>query len=261
MTDQFAQWRQWVEDDVYCIPQDVIGLIPGKYQTKMGQRFVGVAVWLDDDGVLQFIRDGKEITDEKKRYQIFDFVRPVSEEQYEFVTKDHAGDPIYDKLPQTLKDLGVRLKLLTLVPFEIKNREDAESCADAQHVLKQIENTINNQYKDAKEPFNLKLKAVKEMHEPLLDFAKDRRKPFMAALTGYLQKQNDKKGVKGQLGKAISLRSYTLVELSDYKAAFAYFVQEKPDAFKDFVLKLARADVEKGGTPPGIKTTEDRRAQ
>lgn len=235
---------------------------PGRYRLKRNGEWKGVAIWYDAQGVLNVLVDGEAIPHVGMSQVWTSCARhPISETEYErLVGADDASDPIYAALPDDAEGLLERVRRLAAIPTAIDDADEARRLADAAHLLKQIETRCAETYKDAAAPHAEKIGRLKVLWGEPEGLAKAARDPVMSALTRFLKGKNEPGGVKGQLGRAISLRTYSVLEITDYDAALAHFVKADPEAFKKTVEKLARAAI-KNGEVPGVKHTEDKRAQ
>lgn len=259
---QFDVWRDWVKRGLRAIPQDHTGFVPGFYRTKMGDKPVGVAIWHDDDG-LQFQRDGVSIDSDKKREEVYAFCSPCSKSDFDWLVSDHSTDPVYAKLPSSIGGMLDRVRHLACIPIIVDDEEGAGLQADIAHQLKQIENQATKDLKEAQAPLHKQMKEMKMAWDNVIQTAQAARSKRVVALTDYLKTKNEPKGVKGQLGKAVSLRTRTTFVIHDLEAALNCFLKSGHLAdFESTVEKLVRAELRKGNDAvPGVDYGEERKAQ
>ena len=235
---------------------------PGRYRLKRGNEWAPVAIWHDESGNLIVLsRDAVVAPDRQPSVWMSCARYPISEAEYERLLNGDIDDPVYAKLPTDSAGLKKRVAAISQLPTAIENSDDARLLADAAHVLKSIEKDCAERYKSAAEPLEGKIAALKADWKKPSEDAVTVRKPIMAALAEFLKKKNEPGGVRSQLGKAISLRTYKAIEVTDYPAAFGWFASKDPEAFRAIVEKLARAAIKAGEDVPGVIETEDRRAQ
>ena len=236
---------------------------PGRYRHRRNGSWTPVAIWHDESGVLFFLSNGEFINDPQMRSHIWTSCakHAISENEYErLMSGANEFDPVYAALPDDAAKLRARVEKIATIPFVIDDADTARYFADAAHLLKSIETRCNETLKDEKAPLEEKLNALKAKWGEPAELAKAVREPLMNALTKHLKTKNTPGGVKGQAGRSISLRKYDRLEITDYEAALAHFVEKDPEAFRKTVEKLARAAL-KTGKVPGAKFVEDKRTQ
>jgi len=262
IADQYAIWRGMLETgDVSPMHLRNSDIHPGRYKTKMGERWVPVAIWRDGENVLHFWRDGKPIEDAGKRLDIYSYCRPVTEKEYEWIGSDKSGDAIYSEIPSDPVKLRARVERIAAIPAVIEDGDDARRMSDIAHVLKQIENICSEREKAEAAPLKKKLADVKARWGFPAELAVAARAPVLREITRHLKSKNEPGGAKGSIGRSLSLRTYTVMEIDDYPLALAHFVETQPEKFRETVEKLARAAIKAGEKVPGAKETEDQRAQ
>ena len=258
---QFDTWRGWLREGAEAVPQDAGDLQPGKYKTKMGDRWVAVAIWYDAERALQFVRDGYKIANYSKQLEIFSYCRPVDDAEYDRIVAGPNGDPIYERIPDNYLALLAHVKALASKPCKIANGKDAERVADLAHALKAVEKKAKTKLDEETARAKEEIAQAKARWSETETIAKTARAVVMGSLQRHLEAKNEPGGAKSQLGRAISLRSYQTIEITDYAAALAHFVEQDPEAFSSVVEKLARAAVKAGVDAPGVKEVTERRAQ
>lgn len=235
---------------------------PGRYRLRRNGEWRPVAIWIDHDGVKRVLL-GNQLVDSDQHGAIWISCarHAISETEYQELIAGPVDDPVYARLPEEPEHLRGRVERLAAIPTSIENSDDARRLADVAHVLKQIEKTCDERQRELSAPHKEAIGAIRERWGVPCELAIAAREPVMRALATYLKGKNEPGGVKAQLGKAISLRAYKTVEITDLEAALAHFVKEDPEAFTPVVEKLARAAIKTGETPPGVREIEDRRAQ
>jgi hypothetical protein len=257
---QFDRWREWVATKQWHAAVNIAEFVPGYYKTKMGKRFVQVAIWRDADGE-HMTRDGQYIADLSKRLEIWTYCTVVSGEMYDDLIADKSGDPVYAKLPTDAAGLLSRVKALAAITASIDTPDDAARLADVAHALRAAAKIAEDTQKELVDPLKAQIKRANAIWGEIVEFAEVARAPVMGALERYLGGKNEPAGVKGQLGRAISLRTDKTLEITDYGAALSHFVKAAPEEFSSIVEKLARAALKKGEAVPGAKLVEVKRAQ
>lgn len=234
---------------------------PGRYRAKNGERYAPVAIWKQDGAVIM-LRDGQMVPpSEQSRLWTWCAQNPISPDAYErMASGEQASDPIYAALPDAPAQLLARIQAIGAMPSSPSTSDEAERLADAAHLLKTIEKRADDTEKELSAPLKAQLAEVAAPWKEVAGMAKAVRDPIMAGLAVFLCKKNEPAGVKGQLGKAISLRTDKTVEVFDLEAAISHFAKADPEAFRGVVEKLARAAL-KDGTAPGCRLIEKRRAQ
>lgn len=235
---------------------------PGRYRVKRGSEWRAVAIWFGDDKALNFIMDGQTVAEEMQAHIWTGCARyPISEKEYDRMMNEGGNDPVYSQLPADANSLRIRVERLAAIPAVIVDPDDARMIADIAHVLKQIEKTCDEKQKSLSKPHKDAIASIREAWGLPTELAISAREPFMRALSEHLKQKNEPGGVRGQVGRAISLRSYQALEITDYESALQHFVKADPEAFSETIEKLARKALKAGETVPGAKFTEDRRAQ
>lgn len=234
---------------------------PGRYRLRRNGQWRPVAIWHDQDGVLRVLVGGELIEPTHYGATWISCARhAVSEDEYERLLNGTGDDPVYAKLPEDARQLRIRVERIAAIPAVIENGDDARMLADVAHVLKAIEKTCDERQAAESLPHKSALSAIKERWGVPAELAAIAREPVMRALTAHLKAKNEPGGAKGQMGRAISLRSVKVLEITDYEAALAHFVKEEPEAFLKTVETLARKAL-KNGTCPGAKMIDDKAAQ
>lgn len=258
-----AYWEAMIADSKARLPVTESEPQPGRYRMKNGAGWQPVAIWRDDAGAIQVMRGGG-----MERPETFGHVwvscarHAITPTEYDrMASGEQNTDPVYAKLPTDPQSLTARVKLLGAIAPQVETPDDASRLADCAHVLRQIEKTCADSEKELLAPHLAGINRIKALWGEPAKLAKAAREPIMSALARYLDGKNSQGGVKGQLGKAISLRTDKTVEVTDYLAALHHFVEVRPEAFRALVEKLARAAVKAGETVEGVKEIETRRAQ
>lgn len=235
---------------------------PGRYRMKTGSGWSAVAIW-SEGGLIRVMRDSViQPTEKHSGIWVSCARHPITSNEYDSMTDgSQAIDPIYAQLPTDAAGLNARVRGLGSIPSSASDENEAARLADAAHVLKKIETTAREKWREEIAPFEARIAEIRAPLEEIAQNADAVRKTIMQALAAYLMAKNSPGGVRGQLGKAISLRTDKSIEITDYAAALAHFIATDAQAFSSVVEKLARAAIKKGDAVPGVKEVEIRRAQ
>lgn len=257
-----AYWEEKLANSKARIPIHEDDPQPGRYRARDGERYVPVAIWKDGETLLM-MRDGVMVPpDQQPRVWTWCAQSPITPDAYERMTNgEQASDPIYAQLPASPVQLLVRIQRIGAMPTAPSTSDEAERLADAAHLLKTIEKKADETAKEIAEPLKREIGERCAPWNEVAGMAKAVRDPIMAGLAVFLAKKNEPSGIKGQLGKAISLRTDKSVEVFDLEAALSHFADIDPEAFRAVVEKLARAALKDGGAAPGCRIIENRRAQ
>lgn len=236
---------------------------PGRYRAKSAGRYVAIAIWKDDDGATQMIRDGEHVpAEDQPRVWTWCAQSPISSDAYDrMASGEQDADPIYSQLPDAAPKILARVRAIGAMPTAPTTPDEAERLADAAHLLKTIEKKATDTAKELIAPLKARIDELSGPWNEVSANAKAARDPIMTGLANFLSKKNEPGGVKGQLGKAISLRTDKVMMIHDLEAALAYFTKKDPAAFEPMVEKLARAAIKNGEDVPGVEIQESRRAQ
>lgn len=256
-----AYWESKLANPAARLPIHEDEPQPGRYRARHGERYVPVAIWREN-GTLLMLRDGVMVPpDEQPRTWTWCAQSPITPDAYErMVSGEQAADPIYAQLPDSPAQLLARVRMIGAMPASPSTSEEAERLADAAHLLKTIEKRADETVKEIAEPLKAQIAEKTGPWNEISANAKAARDPIMAGLAVFLAKKNEPAGIKGQLGKAISLRTDKAVEIFDLEAAIAHFAGVDPEAFRGVVDRLARVAL-KAGAVPGCRIIEQRRAQ
>lgn len=254
-------WESKLANSAARIPIHEDDPQPGRYRAKNGEGYAPVAIWKEGDRTIM-LKNGQVVPpDQQGAVWTWCAQNPITPQAYDRMTSgEQAADFIYSQLPHGPHELLQRVQQIGALPSHPSTSEEAERLADAAHLLKTIEKKADETSKDLAAPLKRQIEELTGPWNEIAGMAKAVRDPITSGLAIFLAKKNDKGGVKGQLGKAISLRTDKSVEITNYEAALAHFVEADPEAFRGVVERLARAALKEGAVP-GARYVETKRAQ
>lgn len=195
MTDQYAWYRNAMAGNVGPIVED--DPQPGYYKTKRGDKWLPVAIWYNDDGLVCRVADKQA-----DPYQVWVYAakNPVDKAaaKQAFETGSWPGDvpQMGDNsgalsLPEEIDD-AVEQVNSWLKKTQITDKVSADKAANWRARLLDLSKRADKEREAEKRPHDEAAKAVQAKWKPFIDVAKNTADRIRDALTAYMRAEEAK---------------------------------------------------------------------